>query len=465
VLHRLAFGSLSVLLLVGATGCGAYRRKPIADRQVLRDLQTIRLEGLGILESKRDENAPKIDAAKGLSVDEAVAVGLYLNPDLRAFRKERGVVEGELVSARLLPNPEIQASALWNLFGAGGGIGSGGVSALVAPFRAGERGARIARAQARIEETKSQISAQEWKLAADVRKAYSSVWALEEQVKIDDAAVRLQERVLKFFREKRQLGDASRLDLNLVNIEYTQALRQREVSAGERDRTRQSLLELLGLPPLYELSLKQPSDPIAYQAFHLDPAALESLMIERRPQLAAAKQEYEQAEQDLRLAYIQRIPWFRLGPSYERESGGGEGTVDRLGAGLGLDLPLFNRNQGAIASLEANRDKLREGFIAKVHTARAELNESYRNLRAQERLIHLYQDAIKPALDENVELTESGFQLREFDLVQLITTQDKVLKARRDFVSSELEYWMAATDLELAIGARLSEAEKVTRHP
>jgi cobalt-zinc-cadmium efflux system outer membrane protein len=275
---------------------------------------------------------------------------------------------------------KIQASALWNLFGAGGGIGSGGLSALVAPFRPGERGARIARAQARVEETKSQVTAQEWKLAADIRKAYLSVWALEEQLKIDDTAVRLQERVLKFFREKRQLGDASRLDLNLVNIEYAQALRQREVTASERDRARQSLSELLGLPPLYELSLKQPSDPIAYQAFHLDPAALESLMIERRPQLAAAKQEYEQAEQDLRLAYIQRIPWFRLGPSYERESGGGEGTVDRLGAGLGLDLPLFNRNQGAIASLEANRDKLREGFTAKVHTARL-VQKGSRHLR------------------------------------------------------------------------------------
>ena len=109
--------------------------------------------------------------------------------------------------------------------------------------------------------------------------------------------------------------------------------------------------------------------------------------------------------------------------------------------------------------------KLREGYTAKVHAARAELNESYRNLRAQERLIHLYQDTIKPALDENVELTESGFAVREFNLIQLITTQDKVLKARRDFVSSELEYWMAATDLEVAVGARLSEAEKIKGQP
>jgi len=60
----------------------------------------------------------------------------------------------------------------------------------------------------------------------------------EEQLKIQDTSVRLQERTLKFFRDKRDLGDASRLDLNLVNLEYTQALLQREAATNERDRAR-----------------------------------------------------------------------------------------------------------------------------------------------------------------------------------------------------------------------------------
>jgi outer membrane protein TolC len=435
------------------------------DRQVLSDLQAIKLEGLGEGEGKPDQKAPKINGSEGLSADEAVVVALYLNPDLRAFRKERGVAEGGLVSARLFPNPEIQASVLANLPGSGVGIGSNTLAATLSPFRPGERGARIALAQARIEEVKDQVSAEEWRVAAEIKKAYLTLWAVEEQLKIQDTSVRLQERTLKFFREKRELGDASRLDLNLVTIEYTQALRQREATASERDRARQALLALLGLPPLYDLKLKAAADPIAYKPFQVEPAMLETFMIERRPQLAAAKQEYEQAEQSLRLAYIQRIPWFRLGPNYERQSGGAEGMTNRLGIGVGIDLPLFNRNQGAIASLQASRDKLYEGFTAKVHTARAEMNEAYRSLRTQERLIRLYQESIKPALDENAELTESGFQLGEFNLIQLITTQDKVLASRREFVASELEYWKAAIDLEAAIGAPLSEAEAIRKQP
>ncbi len=462
--RKLSPGLLCIVVCLGTAGCGAYHRKPIADRQVLHDLQTIRLEALAPVQAKPDQNAPNIDTANGLSVDEAAALALYLNPNLRAFRKERGVAEGQLVSARLLPNPEISSSALANLVG-GGGIGSSSLAALFSPPRPGERGARISRARAKIEEVKNQISAEEWQLAADVRKAYLTVSALEDQLKIDDASVRLQERIRRFFLQKRELGDASRLDLNLVNVEYALALRQREVTSSDRGRARQALLQLLGLPPLYDLKLKASSDSIAYRPLHLDPGILESLMIERRAQLAAAKQEYEQAEQDLRLAYIQRIPWFRVGPSWERESGKSEGTVDRLGITLGLDLPLLNLNQGLIASLEGTRDKLRDGFTAKVHLARAELNEAYRNLQAQERLIRLYRDSIQRTLDENVELTESGFQLGEFNLVQLVATQDKVLRSRREFVNTELEYWKAAFDLEAAIGAHLSEAESMNKQP
>jgi outer membrane protein TolC len=179
-------------------------------------------------------------------------------------------------------------------------------------------------------------------------------------------------------------------------------------------------------------------------------------MLERRPDLRAAKQGYEQAEQNLRLAYLQRLPWFRFGPAFARDELDGK-AQNRWGIGLGIDLPIANLNQGEIARLEATREKLREEFTALVHRARAEVNEAYRNLRAQERLIRFFQQSVQPALDENTELTEAGFEMGEFNLVQLITTQDKVLKSRRELLEAQLEYWKAVFDLEQALGVRLTQ--------
>jgi outer membrane protein TolC len=57
----------------------------------------------------------------------------------------------------------------------------------------------------------------------------------------------------------------------------------------------------------------------------------------------------------------------------------------------------------------------------------------------------------------------------EFNLLQLITTQDKVIKSRREFLDAQLAHWNAVFDLEQALGARLSDIrtnfENIGRHP
>ena len=99
--------------------------------------------------------------------------------------------------------------------------------------------------------------------------------------------------------------------------------RERETIVADEERTRQELNRALGLPPLSVASL-QARDGFAYRPLRLSPAVLETVMVDHRPDLKAAEEEYEQSQQALRLAYIQRIPWFRFGPSYERDGARGK---------------------------------------------------------------------------------------------------------------------------------------------
>ncbi len=441
-------------------GCGSYERKPLAEQDIYRELQAIRLEALRPSASEQATTAPPaFDASDGLSADEAVAVALFLNPDLRAFRKERGVAEGELISAGLLPNPELQVAWVQiEHFTSSLATSGFDVALNWAPPRPGELGAKQARAQARIDEVKAQIALEEWRLAAEAREAYAALLAAEERLRLAESSLRLQERIRQFIRDKRQLGDASSLDVNLVDIEFTAILREELTVRNERDRTRLELNRLLGLPPHLELRLQVAGDPLTYSPFSLDLPTLERASIAHRPDLLALKEKYEQAEQSLRLAYIQRWPWFRFGPAYARDEINGA-AGNRWGVGLGIDLPLGNLNQGEIARLEAEREKLRESFAARLHEARGEVHEAYRNLEAQARLIRLFEESIRPALEENVRLTEAGFQAGELNLLQVITTQDKALKSRREGLQTRFEYWKAVCELERATGVRLRDIE------
>ena len=70
--------------------------------------------------------------------------------------------------------------------------------------------------------------------------------AVAERLRLTDALVRLQERIRTFVRDKLELGDASRLGLNLAQIAYIDALRERETIQNEQDQAYQALSRLLG---------------------------------------------------------------------------------------------------------------------------------------------------------------------------------------------------------------------------
>jgi outer membrane protein TolC len=458
--------SFVLLVSLGLTcsGCKSYDPKPVSEVEILRELQAIRLETLHPVSAgepaKGDTGPPRFDPVRGLAPDDAVAVALYLNPELRAFRLERGVSEGELVAAGVLPNPNLQVSYLFlDTFTKSLGTSAFGFGLNWSPPRPGEVGAKQARAEARIEEVRAQVAGAEWLLASDVRKAYVALWAAGERLRVFDASLRLRERIRNFVRSKRELGDANKLDLNLVEIEYVDAVRERAAAANEHERVQLELNRLLGLPPLAEFVLQATEALVAYRPFKLAARELELVMVEHRPDLRAAKHEYEQAEESLRLAYIERIPWFTFGPAIARDELNGK-VQNRFGLTLGIDLPIANQNEGEIAVREAAREKLGAGFVAKVHQARAEVNEALRAVNAQERLIAVFQDSMKAALEENAALTESAFDKGEINLVQLVATQDKVLKSRREFLESRLDYWRAVFDLERALGERVSSGKE-----
>ena len=452
--------------IVGLAGCATgYRRRPLVDRKILQDLQNIRLEALQpspapekVKPLAADES---FDPSKGTTVDEAVLVAVYLNPGIRAFRLRQGVAEGELVTARLIANPQLQVS-LFDIQGFTKNLATMGVDSVLSwsPPRPGERNARIRKGQAHVEEVRSLISEQEWTLALEVRKAYYTALAFQERERLATASLKLQKRVLDFYEEKQKLGDASRLDLNLARLAYGDAAREQRTIVNESGKSFQELNRLMGLPPLYELTLRTPMANLEYRPVTADLTSLETQMLDQRPELQAAKQEYEQAEQAVRISRYQRWPWFQLGPAFRREETEANHAASEIGPAFGLELPIFNFNRGAIMSAEAERDRLYQSFVSKTHESRAEMNEAYRSLKAQEQLITLFQSDIRPALEENRQLTETGLQLKDLNLLQILAAQDRVLRSQSDFVQEELEYWKSVFDLEKSVGAPITTGER-----
>jgi outer membrane protein TolC len=66
---------------------------------------------------------------------------------------------------------------------------------------------------------------------------------------------------------------------------------------------------------------------------------------------------------------------------------------------------------------------------------------------------------VRPALEENAELTEAALELGDVNVLEFVTAQGKVLRGHRQGIEARLEFWRAVFELERALGARLGDFE------
>ncbi len=426
------FANLFALCLVG---CTRYQAQPLETRRILDDLRAVSLESTAF------------HASDGLSEAEAVSLALVLNPDLRSGRAEKGVAEAQLLAAGLYPDPGLDAT--W-IARADGTVLEGGL--LQALPLAGERGIRRDKARLRIEEVDLDLAASEWKLAQEVRIAFVDCLAAEESASVAKANLDLRERVAALAKTRQELGATPPLEADLAALDAAQQHRALLVAEHQQILSRQRLNALLGLGPAVSYLLQIEGDPWARREIPAGIGKLEEVAIARRPDLAAARLAYEQAERDLQLATQGQYPRLRIGPSYNQEDG-----HDGFGVGVGVELPLWNRNRGEIAEKLARRQQLAEAFRARIARVRSEIAAARAELDREAGVLQVVEEEVRPRLEHGVALLEESVKAGKVDPSALMLIQDRLFGARQDQLGSRASYRKALIRLEETVGVTLDE--------
>ncbi len=454
---------LIVPVVLLTAGCASYERRPLSPDEEWRRLESISLEDLSAKPSK-DQDADRrlptrpFDYSDGLSMDEAAGLAVVLNPDLRVFRLEQGIAEGQLVGAGLLPNPEIDAKWLSEH-----GRWAGELDALFDLTEALlTRGPEREGARIRLEEVRWEIADREWKLVTKVRLAFTDLMYRDEALSLSQAQKGIAEHTLAGIKARKAHGVATELDVILSEADVTEIERREKRLAGERRRSLQRLNRLLGLPPEHDTRIQNAEKQLAYTALSGDVEALAEKIPFRRPDLLAAEKAYLVAEKELQVEYRKQFPRTRIGPSAER----GEGD-NFFGFGFSIEIPIFNRNQGEIATKLAERDQKRRSYIAALHDARAELYAKWAEWETLDADLDFYFSRVAPRLDRGLELTEKAFKEGEIDLLKVLVFQDRVLESKREILDTLLDFHRARIEAEEAMGpirpdreAEESEKEK-----
>ena len=444
-----------LLSLVCVAGCQSYRPAPLIHGAVNRDLalppdDVLRIRGRDIRHPLLQPLA--LDYRDGLTPDEAAVLAVLVNPSLRAERDRRALASAQLLTAGILPNPQLSAALDVPTGGKDAGTVNGyniglnwDVTALIS------RGARQAAAAAEAASVDLEVAWQEWQVAQAAKTALFDLVALQAQVVQAERVDHNLAENLAILRRAVEQHQKTLVDLAAAETAGQDA---HAVLLGmQRDLHHQQVVlnNSLGLPPDAAV-WPEPSVALPSRVRLPSEQQLVAAMEDWRLDLLALKRGYESQEEALRAAVLAQFPKINLG--FNRASD--TSNVHTTGLGVSIDLPIFDRNQGGIATEQATRQKLYDEYLNRLFEARAQIAMSLADIRSLTEQIAAAESAI-PSLERLVGTYRDALDRGNADVLSYYTAIGNLARKRLDLLKLKQQLVQNRIALEIAAGQYLPD--------
>ena len=383
---------------------------------------------------------PGASLEDGLTEDEAVSIALWNNAAFQELLVDLGIARGDLIQAGLLPNPEfvyfwpVSDKPFKYLFDM--------------PLEAiWLRPIRVRSAAMEAERVSERLAQAGLDLARDTRQAYADLALAHERRRIAIQATELRGRVAGFAEKRLQAGDISPQESATAKIDALQAEQDATRISYEAPILEERLRNLMGVGILPNRLNLDPG-PVPFQR-GVDVNALVQMALAERPDALAANEALAAAEARLTFA---KVGWVRLLGLLDATSGQ---NGHEFGPAARITVPIFNRNQGAIARAEAeleralrNRKTVANQIIMDVR--RAELQ--YRQANAE--LATLLQK-VRPELEGATSRAQGAYERGNVTIFIVLDTTRQLLDnyLREAQLHGDLRRTWA--ELERSVGRRL----------
>jgi outer membrane protein, heavy metal efflux system len=378
--------------------------------------------------------------AKGLGLDEVVAVAVQQNPRLAKAAFAVDASRGRYVQAGLYPNPvfAFTADELGDRTGTMG---------ILTPQVSQEivRGGKLKLSQAvaakEVDQAALALMNERYALIGAVRVAFYDAFALQERAKILGELVRINEDSVDRLKPGVEKGQASKLDLLQLEIERERT--RAEAKAVERELPA-ALYRLAAIVGVREL----PNTPLT-ASFEgplpdYDAVRTRDLVLGVHPQLTAARVGIERAQFALQRAQAEPKPNVTVSTGYTRQN---QNRSNDWLLGVSVPLPVWNKNQGGIRAATADLQMARLE-VGRVENELAErVASAFRTYATAKQRADWYRDNILGRAEEALEIISKARVAGQFNVLQVLQAQKALADARLEYNRSLGEAWKAASEL------------------
>jgi len=306
-----------------------------------------------------------------VTLDDVLRLFNDRSPRTLADRATVDITAADRVTARTYPNPDVSYGAVHLV----SGLSTGAVTQQQVVFdqplllfrqrqaRASAADLNVAAEQARIDETLSARRLQ-------VRQAFATLLSRQQQLAVVQESVADLQRVQGVVRGRAEAGERSEYDVARIETETERVHVEMMNAEADVDDAAGQLATLLGFPGW---SPRATGNLDPDQRVPTDADMLWATAQQRRPSLVAIRQRQGAARGGLFLAQRERrpVPAFSAGTQMTHEV-----TGTSTFFGFSMPLPLFDRNQGAIAKATAQIRADDLALEAELAEARADIERA-----------------------------------------------------------------------------------------
>ncbi|OVZ61924.1 cobalt-zinc-cadmium resistance protein [Pigmentiphaga sp. NML030171] len=384
----------------------------------------------------------QVPAAGGpLTLESALAMAAAGNPALAAAAKEAEALQGGVVQARVLPNPDI-AFAVED---ARRDSRTTSVELGIPIELGGKRSARILAAERAQTVAVAEFTRARAQLRAATVAAFFDLLIAQEGVALANGSAQVAARAADIAARRVAAGKVPPLEETRARVERANADLEVEAARARLQEARRTLGSLWGEP-----------DPRFGQAVgSLDVlparAPVDALLreLEQAPELAAHRLEIERRDAVVGVERSKRYPDVRLTAGTQRNNELGR---NQTLLGVSIPLPLFDRNQGNLYEATVRADQARD-----VHRAlQVRLAQELRQASAQLELARKSADALRgtvlPGAREAYEAATRGFEAGKSGFLDVLDAQRTLFQARIRYLAVLADTYQAAIAIDRVLG-------------
>lgn len=410
-----------------------------------------------------DAQSRYIDPASGLTLGEAIAQALRQEPGIRAARTDIDVAAGRRQQAALRANPTITFERREEP----GGTDNQTALGIELPLELFRRGARVAMAEREADVARFEVADRERRLAADVRARFGEALAAIRELAVLDDLVTATRRQLDLLAARAREGAAPPLERDLLDVEVQRLIADQRLQVGRVQATVVAAKRSIGLDPDAPLAFRETLETFVTREVSLGvPDENAKQVVRARADVRAAEAKMRAADAKIRQSASEgRIDLSVFGTYMRMDAGfpqtgfapGGalervRGRFNYVAAGAMVMVPLFNRNQGAVAAAHAERLGAEAARDAAVLQARADLAAARIEHISATASVAQYRDRIRPMARRNLEVVAETFTLGRATVFDVLAEQRRYLEIERAYTDALRSAFEARTRLLLAGG-------------